>query len=110
MKKPPCEWRIRNIVPIIRATLAVLLIREYGLSIYQVAKILSISPAAVSNYLALRRPKVKVIDKILNDPILSNQFREAAKRLAFNEVEAGDAICHLCQRLTDYLKNMLLLK
>ncbi|HDN75864.1 MAG: hypothetical protein DRO18_00110 [Thermoprotei archaeon] len=107
MRKPPCEWRIRNIVPLIRATLATLLIKEYGLSIYQAAKILDVTPAAISNYLALRRPKVKIIDKLLNDPIVVSHFRDLARKLLDNEVEAGDVICELCQKFTDYLRNLM---
>jgi len=107
LRKPPCEWRIRNIVPLIRATLATLLIKEYGLSIYQAAKILDVTPAAISNYLALRRPKVKIIDKLLNDPIVVSHFRDLARKLLDNEVEAGDVICELCQKFTDYLRNLM---
>ena len=107
MRKPPCEWRIRNIVPLIRATLATLLIKEYGLSIYQAAKILDVTPAAISNYLALRRPKVKIIDKLLNDPVVVSHFRDLARKLLDNEVEAGDVICELCQKFTDYLRNLM---
>ena len=53
--KPLCEDRIWNVLPIIRKTLAEILIENYGFSQRKVALKLGLSPAAVSRYISGKR-------------------------------------------------------
>ncbi len=73
----PCEIAAKEVMPSIRASIAYILTNEMKLSKYEVAKLLGITPAAISNYIEKKRGG-KFIDEILNDPENLNRVREAA--------------------------------
>ncbi len=102
MKRPPCEWKVKELIPMLRASLAIILIREYGYSIYQTSKILGVTPAAVSNYLTAKRSKETLVEKILSDEKTAGMLKKYAKKLINNELEAGDVLCILCRKLANY--------
>ena len=102
MKRPPCEWRVKELIPMLRASLAIILIKEYGYSIYQTSKVLGVTPAAISNYLTAKRSKETLVEKILSDEKMAEVLRKYAKKLIESELEAGDVLCILCRKLADY--------
>ncbi|MEB3755419.1 MAG: hypothetical protein GSR79_00955, partial [Desulfurococcales archaeon] len=62
----PCEMAAKYVLPAIRAALAIVLTEEYGFTSYRVAKMLNLTPAAITNYRKGKRG-IKLIDYILNN-------------------------------------------
>jgi len=104
VKRPPCEVIVKELLPLLRACLANILIKEYGYSIYQASKVLGVTPAAVSNYLTARRSDERLITTFLNDDKLYPLIKKYAKELINNELEVGDVLCILCRKITDNRK------
>ena len=104
MKRPPCEVIVKELLPLLRACLANILIKEYGYSIYQASKVLGVTPAAVSNYLTARRSDERLITTFLNDDKLYPLIKKYAEELINNELEVGDVLCILCRKITDNRK------
>ena len=52
MEKIPCEYIVWNVLPSIRKEFAKSLMKNYGLNQKQIAKIINLTPAAVSQYLS----------------------------------------------------------
>ncbi|ESQ20979.1 MAG: putative transcriptional regulator [uncultured Acidilobus sp. CIS] len=80
MRKPlqsPCEVAAREVMPSIRASIAYVLTTEMGLSKYEAARLLGLTPAAISNYLERKRGD-KYFDQIVKDPRSMAMVKEAA--------------------------------
>lgn len=73
----PCEVAAREIMPSIRASIAYVLTTEMGLSKYEAARLLGLTPAAISNYLERKRGD-KYFDQIVKDPRSMAMVKEAA--------------------------------
>jgi len=101
MKKPPCEWRVRELIPVIRASMAKILVEKYGYSIYQASKVMGVTPAAVSNYLTMKRSRANIVREILSDKDSSRLLDEFVKKVIAGELEVGEALCALCRRLAN---------
>jgi hypothetical protein len=102
MRKPPCEWRVKELLPSIRAALAYILINEYNLPIYRASKVLGVTPAAVSNYLSAKRSKSKIVRSLLDDPESYSELKNWTRKLLNHEMEIGDVICSVCQKLSKW--------
>ena len=97
----PCEIAVRKYVPSIRASIAMVLVKDYGLSVYRAAKVLKLTPAAVSNYL-LKRRGGEYVDIILKDKELHQMVNEIAERLISENIsprELSLKMCMICRRL-----------
>lgn len=97
----PCEIAVRKYVPSIRASIATVLVRDYGLSVYRAAKILKLTPAAISNYI-LKRRGGEYVDMILNDKELYRMVSEIAERLISENIgprELSLKMCMICRKL-----------
>ena len=98
----PCEVASRRYVPAIRASVAIVLVKEYGFSAYRAAKLLGLTPAAISNYLLGRRGG-ELVNVLLNDSGLRRMVMELAARIAegsFDSVEELQRmVCSLCKEL-----------
>ncbi len=97
----PCEIAVRKYIPSIRASIAVVLVKEYGLSAYRAAKVLRLTPAAISNYLLGRRGK-EYIDFILSDDELKSIVMKIAEILISEPnmpPEVTRMICEICLKL-----------
>ena len=100
----PCEVISRNLLPAIRAALAIILVKNYKLSGYEVAKMLNLTPAAISNYLAGRRGN-KYLDFILSDEESLKTIDSLARILTKSkgkQPKMRDVIrmtCGLCKKL-----------
>ncbi len=80
VRKPlqsPCEVAAREVMPSIRASIAYVLTTEMGLSKYEAARLLGLTPAAISNYLERKRGD-KYFDQIVKDPRSMAMVKEAA--------------------------------
>ncbi len=99
----PCEIAVRKYVPSIRASIATILVKVYGLSIYRTAKILHITPAAVSNYL-LKRRGGDYVDLILKDEELYKLVSKIAENLISENIDKQSMsmyICQVCRKLRE---------
>lgn len=97
----PCELAVRKYVPAIRAAIALVLVKDYGLSVYRAAKILKVTPAAVSNYVFKRRGG-EYVDFILGDEELRSRAMELAEKLVGEVVdgyEISRTVCEFCRIL-----------
>ncbi len=97
----PCEIASRRYVPAIRASVAIVLVREYGFSAYRVAKLLGLTPAAVSNYLLGRRGG-ELVNLLLSNDQLKKMVFEIASKIAEgsdNIEELVQMMCKLCKEL-----------
>jgi len=92
----PCEIAVKKYVPSIRASIATILVKVYGLSIYRTAKILRITPAAVSNYL-LKRRGGDYVELILNDKELYEMVAKIAENLVSESIDRQSMAMHICQ-------------
>ncbi len=101
MKRPPCEWKVKELIPMLRACLAIVMIKEFGLSIYHTSKLLGVTPAAISNYLTAKRSREDAVARVLGDEESANIIRDYAKKLINNEMEAGDVLCILCKKFSE---------
>jgi len=80
VRKPlqsPCEVAAREVMPSIRASIAYVLTTEMRLSKYEAARLLGLTPAAISNYLERKRGD-KYFDQIVKDPRSMAMVKEAA--------------------------------
>ncbi len=100
MKRPPCEVIVKELMPLLRACLARILINDYGYSIYQASKLLQVTPAAISNYLTAKRGDERLVKAVLEDEKFSKLVKEYAESLINGEMEAGDVLCVLCRKIT----------
>ena len=103
----PCEIAVRKYVPSIRASIANVLVKDYGLSVYRAAKILRLTPAAVSNYL-LRRRGGEYVDVILSDRELYRMVAEIAERLISDNIdgrEMSHQLCIICRKLREKVED-----
>jgi predicted transcriptional regulator len=68
MEKIPCEHIVWNILPSIRKEFAKSLMNNFNLNQKQIAKMLKLTPAAVSQYLSDKRGVIDITDKdVLNE-------------------------------------------
>ncbi len=99
----PCEVAVRKYVPSIRASIAIVMVKYYGLSIYRAAKLLNLTPAAVSNYLLKRRGS-DYVDIILNDRELQEAVIELAGKIVeggIDNEEVSQKLCEICRKLRE---------
>ncbi len=97
----PCEVAI-NIIPSIRAAIVIALVNELGLSRYEAAKFLGMTPAAVTNYLEGKRGNI-YLKRILRDRELYDLVRKVADSIVKSRGLKGEAlkayketVCKIC--------------
>lgn len=95
MEKIPCEYIVWNILPSIRKELTKSLMKNNGLNQKQVAELLELSSAAVSQYLSNKRGGIEITDK--------NILREIDKsaRIIFENgtAQLTSQTCRICNLL-----------
>jgi predicted transcriptional regulator len=101
--KPPCEYRVRYLLPAIRAAVATVLERDFSLSPYRVAKILGITPAAICNYRFKRRSSARLLEEMLSRDDIVGEIRSIASKLVSGTVDPEEAMCSLCRKLSESL-------
>ncbi|MCD6113713.1 MAG: hypothetical protein J7J78_00240 [Thermoprotei archaeon] len=97
----PCEIVAKKLMPTIRALIAEVLVKKYGFTIYETAKILGLTPAAISNYLLGKRgadtfPELKE-NRLAYNLILLLADKIASQRCT--SVDCREIICTICRTL-----------
>jgi len=92
-----CEVTAKELVPAVRAALAITMVRDYRLSVYKTAKLLGVAPAAVSNYLVERRSNKKLVKKLLEDKGYATYVREYSLKIIRNEIKVDEVMCFFCK-------------
>ncbi len=107
----PCEHATKAIIPSIRAVIARVLVEDMKVSRYMAAKLLDVTPAAITNYLNKRRGD-KYIKRIESDEKLYSQIRDIARKLVEAKglrtldvyLEYKNTVCRICHTLNVYVK------
>lgn len=95
--KTPCELVVTTLLPTIRASIAVELVKRHGMKQKEAARLLGLTTAAVSQYLSMKRATKRELY-----PFRSEKFKELVKEAADviasqpGEVEAMRALCRCC--------------
>ena len=100
--RPPCEVVVNTILPNVRAELVKVLIEEHHLRQVDVATLLDITQASVSQYRALIRGRDEVLLEIF--PEIEKYAKEAAKSIVERERGADDPepwnhLCDMCKKI-----------
>lgn len=107
----PCEYAGKVVIPSIRALIVKTLVEDYKLTKYRAAKILGLTPAAVTYYLSGERGR-KLIEEIESDQNLIRIVKDVsaliAERNGINSVEDykkyRDSVCKICAHVNIYAK------
>ncbi len=98
--KPFCEIIVSDILPALRAIIALELVQEYGLTQTQVAKKLGITQPAISQYnKELRGQKVKMIQ---NNKGVMEMVKKFAAEIAAGKARPQDMqewFCEVCLKI-----------
>jgi len=96
----PCEMATRKVLPALRAATAILLVKEYGFTTYRTAKLLGLTPAAISNYIFKRRG-AELVDVILGNEKYKRIVEEIINRLLSGATPEEITVyaCLLCRLL-----------
>jgi predicted transcriptional regulator len=100
--RPPCEVVVNTVLPNVRAELVKVLIREYHMRQVDVASMLGITQASVSQYCSAIRGKDKVLIEIF--PEIEKYAQETARKLMEKDTSVKDPeswihLCDICKRI-----------
>lgn len=97
--KQPCERIVAEILPTIRAKLALTILGRYGLSQIETAELLGVTQAAVSQYTTGRRGDEKVLDEFPDiDDEITGMAAKLVEGIGSDERETMlCGICRMCQ-------------
>ncbi len=104
----PCELATKKVLPALRAATAIVLVNEYGFTTYRTAKLLGLTPAAISNYL-FRRRGAELVDLLLSNEKYKKIVEEIASRLVSgaSSEEITVYACLLCREIRSELVSKL---
>lgn len=94
--KIPCEVVVKDILPMIRKELSVILVKEYGLPQSTVARRLDITDAAVSQYLRSKRGSSIDCSVYPQYEGLMEELRKSAE-IIFSDGDVFSELCCLCE-------------
>lgn len=105
----PCEYAGKVVIPSIRALVVKTLVQEYKMTKYKAAKIMGLTPAAVTYYLSGDRGK-KLVDEIERNRELLRIVKEIADVIARNNgihtledyARYRESICKICSKVNVY--------
>ena len=94
--KQPCERIVAEILPTIRAKLALTILTEYGLSQIKTAELLGVTQAAISQYATGRRGDENVLREF---PDIDTEIAKMAARLVkgLEDDERETMLCGICR-------------
>ena len=104
----PSEIEAKSLIPAVRAILAKKLIREYSLKEEDVAKVLGITQAAVSNYVRGTRGDIGLISKLESVREVMRMIDDIAKDLSTNKAYTPSTLAKFVG-LCDYMRYTLLI-
>ncbi|MEM4400750.1 MAG: helix-turn-helix domain-containing protein, partial [Candidatus Nitrosocaldus sp.] len=81
----PSEIESRSLIPAIRAIISRRLVNEYNMKEEDVARLLGITQAAVSNYIRGTRGDAELAKRLMSEPSVVRRIDEISKELAMNK-------------------------
>ncbi|NOJ26661.1 MAG: transcriptional regulator [Nitrososphaera sp.] len=104
----PSEIEAKSLIPAVRAILANKLIKEYSLKEEDVARVLGITQAAVSNYVRGTRGDLELISKLESVREVMRMIDDIAKDLSTNKAYTPSTLAKFIG-LTNYMRYTLLI-
>ncbi|MCI0561449.1 MAG: helix-turn-helix domain-containing protein [Nitrososphaera sp.] len=104
----PSEIEAKSLIPAVRAILARKLIREYSLKEEDVAKVLGITQAAVSNYVRGTRGDIELISKLESVREVMRMIDDIAKDLSTNKAYTPSTLAKFVG-LCNYMRYTLII-
>ena len=104
----PSEIEAKSLIPAVRAILAKKLIREYLLKEEDVARVLGITQAAVSNYVRGTRGDLELILKLEGIREVMRMIDDIARELSTNKAYTPSTLAKFVG-LTNYMRYSLLI-
>ncbi|RLG22820.1 transcriptional regulator [Methanosarcinales archaeon] len=101
VEKAPCEKMVKFVLPAIRAEMARTLVKEYNLPQQNVAKVLGVTNAAISQYLSERRGAEVELPQ---DVVL--YIKKYAKKILSGDFDE-DYLCEICRVFQKSLEKSL---
>src|ERR671930_94068 len=99
----PSEIEAKSLIPAVRAILAKKLIKEYSLKEEDIAKVLGITQAAVSNYIRGTRGDIELISKLESVREVMHMIDDIATDLASNKAYTPSTMAKFVQ-LCNYMR------
>ena len=103
--KIPCELIVTHVLPTAKGALAKELVKKYGYTQVEVARMFGVTSAAISQYLKGVRGGNSIIDKSAYKDDFYNKIEELADSISAGML-VPEALCLVC----DYVKESGLLK
>jgi predicted transcriptional regulator len=104
----PSEIEAKSLIPAVRAILAKKLIKEYSLKEEDVAKVLGITQAAVSNYVRGTRGDMELITKLESVREVMRMIDDIAKDLSTNKAYTPSTLAKFVG-LCNYMRYTLII-
>jgi predicted transcriptional regulator len=104
----PSEIEAKSLIPAVRAILAKKLIKEYSLKEEDVARVLGITQAAVSNYVRGTRGDVELISKLGSVREVMRMIDDIAKDLSTNKAYTPSTLAKFVG-LCNYMRYTLII-
>ena len=104
----PSEIEAKSLIPAVRAILAKKLIKEYSLKEEDVARVLGITQAAVSNYVRGTRGDVALISKLESVREVMRMIDDIAKDLSTNKAYTPSTLAKFIG-LCNYMRYTLII-
>lgn len=104
----PSEIEAKSLIPAVRAILAKKLIKEYSLKEEDVARVLGITQAAVSNYVRGTRGDVELIEKLESVREVMRMIDDIAKDLSTNKAYTPSTLARFIG-LCNYMRYTLII-
>lgn len=93
-----CEIVSRDIIPSIRALIALVLIEKYNMTQVDVAKKLGVTQPAISYYFHSKRGR-KAIEFLKSNKKIMELIEKAAEKI-YNDIESpGPVLCDICIKI-----------
>ncbi|MGH9991808.1 MAG: transcriptional regulator [Nitrososphaera sp.] len=104
----PSEIEAKSLIPAVRAILAKKLIKEYSLKEEDVAKVLGITQAAVSNYVRGTRGDIELISKLESVREVMRMVDDIAEDLSTNKAYTPSTLARFVG-LCNYMRYTLII-
>ncbi len=90
-----CEVFVRRILPAMRALVAKVLVKEYGLTQLEASKVLGVTQASINYYLTGKRGQ-KLLLELESIEEINHLARDIAKELMEDKGDPSGHLCKLC--------------
>ncbi len=93
-----CEVFVRKILPAMRALVAKVLVRDYGLTQLEASKVLGVTQASINYYLTGKRGQ-KLLSELESIDEINRLAKDMAKELMEDKGDPSSYLCKLCLML-----------